>query len=265
MPIRQQIAHTPAIETRWWSFAIIGAVDRPAIWSHAELLAMPHLTCWSPIVCPMTHTLPRYSEAVWRGVPLNALMAAVTPIHVPSFARIDCADGYTTVVHIRALDNALLSLLCDDAPLTAQTGAPARIIFPGQGGYKHAKWVERITLTHSADGGTWEARGGTLHAPIAPAAWLTHHIIHDATVTLHGIALVPYRAARAHILISISGGSPTPAHIITVRDEPSAGLRRLTWTLTWHAPHPGRFRLTARAETEMRIASPIHSYTLEVV
>jgi hypothetical protein len=265
MPFRQQITRTPAIDVRWWSFAVIGAVAHPVIWSYADLVAMPQLRRWSPVVCPMTRINPTYREAIWGGVPLGALMQSVTPIGAPQVARIESADGYATVVPSHLLDRALLAIRCDDRPLSPDDGAPVRLIFPGNGGYNHAKWVERITLTHSHDGGVWEARGASPDASIQPASWLTHQSVSGGQVTLGGVALVPHESARGRILLSISSGMPISAHITAIRDEPSAGLRRLTWGITWRAPHSGQFPLVMWVDSGSDAPAPSHVYTLEVV
>src|SRR5690606_27442530 len=107
----------------------------------------------------MSRHRPLLGEATWRGVALRAPLDEIAIDDGAGFARIHAADRYTTVLTTDQLADTLLVYEMDGAPLPPAHGFPVRLIAPGLHGYKMPKWIERIELTNSSDGGFWEARG----------------------------------------------------------------------------------------------------------
>ncbi|HET7876528.1 MAG TPA: molybdopterin-dependent oxidoreductase, partial [Methylomirabilota bacterium] len=55
--------------------------------------------------------------------------------------------------------DVLLALELNGRPLSAERGAPLRLVVPGYYGYKSVKWVRRVSLAATLEPGYWELRG----------------------------------------------------------------------------------------------------------
>ncbi len=241
MFFQQQIRSIPNVNPNFWSFSIGGSVRRPLILSYADLLALPAQTLRCAIACAGENSdHPLIGEANWRGVAIGTLLDELDIDPNARFARVSAADGYTTVLPLDALAQTLLVTAMDDAPLPPEHGYPARLIAPGLHGYKMPKWIERIELTASADGGFWEARGGSLDGAASVKAAITaHEQSADSVVSLSGIAYAP---ALISIEISIDGGGWMPVAFTTA--DPHALTH---WRVDWTPPASGDYQVTVRA------------------
>src|SRR5690606_9293602 len=124
------------INAETWSFSIGGLARHPLIWSYDDLLAMSAVELPCTLVC--ASNLPggeRIGHAVWRGVPLAALLDTIDVPPAVTFARLEAAGGGRTVVGLDALRGGLLATHMNGAPLTPEQGYPARLILPGL--YEH--------------------------------------------------------------------------------------------------------------------------------
>ncbi|MFN8451593.1 MAG: molybdopterin-dependent oxidoreductase [Anaerolineae bacterium] len=158
---QQSIRITPQINQAYWSFAITGRVARPLILSFDDLRQFPTETLRCAIACAGTSSgRPLLGEAIWRGVPLRALLADVTVGSSARYARVHAADGYTTVLPLDQLANALLVYEMDGAPLLPRARLPARLIAPGLQGYKMPKWIERIAARPRLTAASGNRAGG---------------------------------------------------------------------------------------------------------
>jgi hypothetical protein len=238
-----QIRTIPSINPNFWSFAITGAVRHPLILSYADLQALPAQTFHSVIACAgMSKDRPLIGEAIWRGVPLITLLDEVIAGSSVRYAHIHSADRYTTVMPLDRLAQAFLVYEMDDAPLSPEHGFPARLITPGLSGYKMAKWIERIELSASSEGGFWESRGWSLEGTArVKAAILSREQRPDGNINFSGIAYAGERPIT-RVQISIDGGDWMPIPFTT--DEI---LTR--WQIDWMPPHAGEYevRLLASA------------------
>jgi len=72
-----------------------------------------------------------------------------------------CDDGYSTSLPLVELldDDVLLAYKLNDQLLTAEHGAPLRLIVPKKYAYKSAMWLRRITFISKHELGYWELRG----------------------------------------------------------------------------------------------------------
>jgi hypothetical protein len=201
------------------------------------LLALPSQNLRSVIACAGTgKDRPLIGEALWRGVPLPDLLDEASADSGVRYARIHAADRYITVLPLERLAQALLVYQMDGAPLPPEHGFPARLIAPGLSGYKMAKWIERIELTDSPEGGFWEARGWSLEGDAGvKAAILSHESRADGSIAFSGIA---YSGGRpiTRVQISIDGGDWMPVPFAT-----DQALTR--WQIDWMPPHTGDFHV----------------------
>ncbi len=241
MFFQQQIRSIPSVNANFWSFSIGGKVRRPLILSYADLLALPTRTLRCTITCAAQNSdQPLIGEAVWRGAAMQTLLDELEIDPDAHYARISAADGYTTVLSLDALAQTLLVTAMDDAPLPPEHGYPARLIAPGLHGYKMPKWIERIELSTSPNGGFWEMRGGSLDGAASVKAAITgHEQAADGSVAFSGIAYAP---ALISIEISIDGGGWMP--VAFTPDDPHALTH---WRIDWTPPGAGDYQVTVRA------------------
>ncbi len=254
----QYIGTIPSLNPNYWSFAITGMVNRPLILSFADLRELPTQTLRCAIACAGTsRDRPLIGEAVWRGVPLTALLGEVTIQPQARYALVHAADHFTTVLALDQLAQALLVYEMDGAPLSPEHGFPTRLIAPGLHGYKMPKWVERIELVETPDGGFWESRGWSLDGTAGvKAAILSHDQTADGTVALAGIA---YGGALppASVQVSIDGGDWMPVPFAA--GDPFALTH---WQIDWMPPGAGDYH--ARVRVSAGSGSAEHTAVLRI-
>ncbi|MEO8397871.1 MAG: molybdopterin-dependent oxidoreductase, partial [Chloroflexota bacterium] len=221
MLYQQSIGSLPQIHLDHWSFAIIGGVRHPLILSYGDLLSFPTQTIRTAIACAgVSQDRPLIGEAVWCGVPLQSLLDELDIASEMRFARIHAADGYTAVLPLDRLARTLIAYEMDGAALPPEHGYPARLIAPGLFGYKMPKWIERIELSATSDGGFWESRGFSLDGEASPkVAILSHDSNPNGSITLRGIAYSGIRPLRV-LWVSINNNDPMPVPF--TQDDPFA-------------------------------------------
>jgi DMSO/TMAO reductase YedYZ molybdopterin-dependent catalytic subunit len=153
-----------------------GAVERPAIFSLAQLRRMPQQTQITRHDCVEGWS----AIGKWSGVPLGGLLDMVGLRNDARYVVFRCMDNdgsgnlyYESLdLHQASHPQALLALRLNDAPLDPDHGAPVRLRVPTQLGYKSAKWVARIEVVGSfatiagGRGGYWEDQGYEWYAGI---------------------------------------------------------------------------------------------------
>lgn len=233
----------PTVQREYWSFAITGGVKHPLILSYDDLHASPAETLRCAIVCSSNTSDPsEIREPLWRGVPFQALLSDVDIDPEAQYARIHAADGYVTVLPLESLNGALLVYEMDDAPLSPAEGFPVRLVSPGLAACDMPKWIERVELSASSEGGYWQAHGKTIPAESSVVAVLREPLpAEDGALTLNGIA---YAGARpvASIELSIDGGDWMP-----VTFTPADPFALTHWRIDWTPPFAGAFHVRLRA------------------
>jgi len=153
-----------------------GAVDRPRAFSLAELARMPQRTQITRHDCVEGWSV----IGKWSGVPLAAMLDAVSPRSDARYVVFRCMDNdgagnlyYESLdLHQARHPQALLALRLNGAQLDPDHGAPLRLRVPTQLGYKSAKWIARIEVVGSfariagGRGGYWEDEGYEWYAGI---------------------------------------------------------------------------------------------------
>ncbi len=173
---------------------------------------------------------------------MSALLSELESDPAVRFARLHASDGYTAVLPLDQLSACLLAYEIDSAPLPLEHGFPARLIAPGLGGYKMPKWINRIDLTASPDGGFWEARGASLDGAAAvTAAILSHDLQPNGARRLTGVAYAGARAVQS-VSVSVDGGGWMPVDFTPA--EPGALTH---WQIAWTPPGAGDYQLRVRA------------------
>lgn len=159
-----------------WDVMIDGLVTTPMMFSLAAIKKMPSRTQITRHDCVEGWS----AIGKWTGVPLGDLMHTVQPLSNARYAVFHCADvddeGVTYYESMAVQDlyhaQTILAYDLNGTPLDIPHGAPLRLRFERQLGYKQAKYVERIELVESlADigggkGGYWEDQGYEWYAGI---------------------------------------------------------------------------------------------------
>ena len=149
---------------------ISGLVERPAVYSLAELKALPSRSQITRHDCVEGWS----AIGKWQGVQLSQLLQRARPMASARYAVFLCADPMdgTHTYYYESIDmddayhpQTLLAYALNDEPLPVKNGAPIRLRVERQLGYKMAKYVMEIKLVDSfADiaggkGGYWEDQG----------------------------------------------------------------------------------------------------------
>ena len=159
-----------------WDVIIDGLVTTPMMFSLAAIKEMPARTQITRHDCVEGWS----AIGKWTGVPLGDLMHTVQPLPNARYAVFYCADvdddGVTYYESMAVQDcyhpQTILAYELNGTALDIPHGAPLRLRFERQLGYKQAKYVERIELVESlADigggrGGYWEDQGYEWYAGI---------------------------------------------------------------------------------------------------
>ncbi len=152
-----------------WDVMVDGLVATPMMFSLAAIKEMPARTQITRHDCVEGWS----AIGKWTGVPLGDLLRKVQPLPNAKYAVFHCADvddeGVSYYESMAVADcyhpQTILAYDLNGKPLDVPHGAPLRLRFERQLGYKQAKYVERIELVESLDGigmgkgGYWEDQG----------------------------------------------------------------------------------------------------------
>lgn len=159
-----------------WDVMVDGLVTTPMMFSLAAIKEMPARTQITRHDCVEGWS----AIGKWTGIPLGDLLRQVQPLPNAKYAVFHCADvddeGISYYESMAVADcyhpQTILAYELNGKPLDVPHGAPLRLRFERQLGYKQAKYVERIELVESLDGigggkgGYWEDQGYEWYAGI---------------------------------------------------------------------------------------------------
>ncbi len=157
-PINDYDVDDPEIDLDKWTLTVSGAVQKPGEYTLAQIQALPKVTQNTRHVCVEGwDVIGRFG-----GARLADLLKAIGADPTAQFVTVECADDY-----YESLDMATAmhpqTLLCYemyDHPLTREHGAPLRLQIPTKIGYKQAKYLTHLKVTHVLDRvGYWEDQG----------------------------------------------------------------------------------------------------------
>ena len=199
--------------------------------------------------------------AEWTGVPLGALLdeVRIAPGSVEILFR--GADAGTpaglgrTIAFERSLPlpvpaDAVIAYAMNGRPLSAEHGAPFRLIVPGWYGVASVKWLLDIRAIAAPFRGFYQADryviGTTPLTEMAPRAVIVSPADGSrqapGRVTVRGYAWSG-RTTIERVEVSVDGGrSWSPATL-----GPVGGRAWRTWELDWEPPADGQVTLLARA------------------
>ncbi|HEU4785475.1 MAG TPA: molybdopterin-dependent oxidoreductase [Ktedonobacterales bacterium] len=119
-----------------------GLIAQPGTLSAADLSALPRVRLAEPFVCEEGWSV---DGLVWEGIPLRELVARCVPLPEARYLRVYAGD-YWLALSLTELEGALLCDRLNDAPLTAEHGAPWRLVLSGGACFTSVKWVDRLEL-----------------------------------------------------------------------------------------------------------------------
>jgi DMSO/TMAO reductase YedYZ molybdopterin-dependent catalytic subunit len=255
----------PDIARDSWRLDIIGQVEKPRVYSFADIAALPAIEQETTLLC-ISYGVGSglCSNAIWKGVPLPTLLEQVKPKPNVTTVLFRAADGYyETFRFAKAMEpTTLVAYEMNAEPLPQRHGFPLRLIVPGLYGEKNPKWLTRIELLDEADGrlhrrhgcGFYKEQGWGRQGDAIPT-----HSRFDApqvrgdhfeapfqvgkTVELRGMAFGGDRGISKVEISSDDGETWDDAEII----KPGTKLSWSLWSYQWTPDEEGETRLVVRA------------------
>jgi len=283
----------PEIEPDAWRLRLGGAVERPYELGYAELLGMGRREIEVVLECagngrvlmdPPAPGVPWGERAVgcarFAGVPFRAVAeraraAGAAAEWVFTGADGGPVDGQPAVFErslpvAEALDgDTLLATHLNGRPLTAEHGAPVRLIAPGRYGVADVKWLvgaRAVTEPFSGpfQGGSYvyrEARG-TPEGPVTVVRV-------KSLITAPGEGEIVAAGTEVRVAgHAWSGGAPVSRVEVRVDDgpweraafaSPESPYGWVDWVYRWTPPVAGRHRLTVRATDAEGASQPLEA------
>jgi DMSO/TMAO reductase YedYZ molybdopterin-dependent catalytic subunit len=157
-PINDYDIDDPGIDLDTWTLTVAGEVQKPGLYTLQQILALPKTTQNTRHVCVEGwDVIGRFG-----GARLSDFLKMIGADPTARFVTVECADYY-----YESLDMATAlhpqTLLCYemyDRPLTREHGAPLRLNIPTKIGYKQAKYLTHLNVSHVLNkAGYWEDQG----------------------------------------------------------------------------------------------------------
>ena len=242
----------PDVTRGLWRLRIDGLVSRPSTYTFDQLAALSTVTTQEATVSCISNDIGDglVSNAVWKGVPLRALLeeAGVTG----NFTKVvmSGADNYVdTILPDKALDaTTFVAWEMNDAPLSPRHGYPVRVIVPGRFGEKSVKWVTRIEVVNEDVKGFYERQGWgptfttqTFSRFDAPSDRQTLNA--GSSTQLHGIAFAGDRGISRVEVSTDDGKTWREAKF----DYHPSKIVWTLWSIDWQPTGPGEYHLAVRA------------------
>ena len=157
-PINGYDVDDPGVIFENWTLTVSGAVQKPGEYTLAQVQALPRYRQNTRHVCVEgLDVIGRFG-----GARLSDFLQLIGADPAARYITVNCADDY-----YESLDMATAlhpqTLLCYEMyerPLTREHGAPLRLSIPTKVGYKQAKYLTDLKVTHVLDRvGYWEDQG----------------------------------------------------------------------------------------------------------
>jgi DMSO/TMAO reductase YedYZ molybdopterin-dependent catalytic subunit len=157
-PINDYDVDDPGVDFDRWTLTVSGAVEKPGEYTLSQIRALPKIAQNTRHVCVEGWVV----IGCFGGARLSDFLKAIGADSTARFLTVECADDY-----YESLDMATAlhpqSLLCYEMygrPLTREHGAPLRLSVPTKIGYKQAKYLTNLKVTHVLEKvGYWEDQG----------------------------------------------------------------------------------------------------------
>ena len=255
----------PMIVRDSWRLDIVGQVENPKVYSFADIAAMPAVEQETTLLC-ISYGIGSglCSNAIWKGVPLPALLAQVKPKPNVTTVLFRAADGYYETFRFeKAMEpTTLVAYEMNGEPLPQGHGFPLRLIVPGLYGEKNPKWLTRIELLDEADGrlrrrhgcGFYKQQGwgrlgdvipthSRFDAPLVAGDHFAQPFILGKTAELRGMAFGGDRGISKVEISTNDGETWEEAEI----SQPGTKISWSLWRYEWMPKEVGKSQLVVRA------------------
>ncbi|MFI5273578.1 MAG: molybdopterin-dependent oxidoreductase [Ktedonobacterales bacterium] len=238
----------PAVIGGRWQLELTGHLTLPRTWTYDALRALPAETRAITLECISNQVGGNLiSNAVWKGVTLDALLAqagGATP--EGRYVIFYGVDGYSTSLPLADLlaAHTLLAWEMNGAPLPGRHGFPLRAIVPGRYGEQSAKWITRIELADAPYKGLYQSQGWSA-APLPTMSRIDFPGKHVAfgPLMVNGIAFGGTRGI-VRVEVSTDGGASWHDARLT---PPLSAQSWVLWSWPWQPPARGTYTLVVRA------------------
>jgi DMSO/TMAO reductase YedYZ molybdopterin-dependent catalytic subunit len=233
-----------------WALRVGGRVRQPLTLSHAELQRWPQQEIMVTLECienPVGGD--SISNAVWRGVPLAAVLERVAPEHGAIDVVFKAADGYSDSIPLARArgGDVLLAHTMNGESLPREHGFPLRAVVPGIYGIKNVKWITEIEVTTTDYQGYWQQRGWSDLGVIPVTSRIdrpgAYQEIPLAPQTVSGIAFGG-AAGISRVELSADGGHSWRPAALAPTPSPYTWVH---WSLEWTPTRLGAHELIVRA------------------
>jgi sulfane dehydrogenase subunit SoxC len=150
----------PDLDPAQHTLTIQGLVDRPRIFTMADLKRLPSVTRFHFIECSannhnLTHKNVQESHgatsnAEWTGVLLSTLLKECGPQEKAAWFIAEGAEeikGADTIPLAKGMDDVIVAYAMNGEPVRPHNGFPLRLVVPGFEGIFNTKWLRRIQVT----------------------------------------------------------------------------------------------------------------------
>ena len=157
-PINGYDVDDPGVDFDKWTLTVTGSVQKPGDYTLAQIQALPKVTQNTRHVCVEGWDV----IGNFGGVLLSDFLRAIGADLTARFVSVECADDYYESVDMATAMHPQ-SLLCYEMYgqlLTREHGAPLRLSIPTKVGYKQAKYLTDLKVSHVLERvGYWEDQG----------------------------------------------------------------------------------------------------------
>jgi DMSO/TMAO reductase YedYZ molybdopterin-dependent catalytic subunit len=157
-PFNSYDVDDPGVNLESWTLTVSGAVQKPGNYTLAQIQALPHY------VQNTRHVCVEGWDVIGRfgGARLSDFLRLIGADPTAKFITVNCADDYYESLDMPTAMHPQTLLCCEmyDQPLMREHGAPLRLTIPTKIGYKQAKYLTELKVTHVLDKvGYWEDQG----------------------------------------------------------------------------------------------------------
>ena len=244
----------PVVDASRWQLEIAGLVQTPRTYRFEELKSLPAVDQETTLMC-ISNQLDGglMSNAVWKGIPMRALLDPAGPMEGAAKVRLHGVDNYTDTFPLeKAMDpTTLVVYQMNGEPLPNRHGSPARVIVPGYFGEKHVKWITRIEVANADAVGFYEKQGWgpdfivpTRSRIDVPDDWASIKTADAANgIMVRGVAFAGNRGISKVEMSLDDGQTWRDAKL----DYPGTKLTWVLWNCDWRPERAGDYALVVRA------------------
>ena len=148
----------PRFDPRTWEFRVFGKVLNEVKLNWEEFQKLAQVTVVADMHCVTTWSK---LDQRWEGIPFAKIVELAKPLPDAKFVIAHSEHGFTanTPIEFTQRDDCLIALRANGEPLSAEHGAPARLVVPRLYAWKSAKWLRGIEFSATDKPGFWERNG----------------------------------------------------------------------------------------------------------